>query len=151
MKQAVLTELADVFRRVEEISEFNTRKVLDSMRRLKVSDAHFKTSTGYAYGDIGRDKLDEIFADIFQAEAALVRTQFVSGTHALATALFGVLRPGDELVSLTGTPYDTLQTVIGSGRGSLKEFRSACRRSRKIPSCTVGAQLCRVRSTIRRE
>lgn len=122
MKQAVLTELADVFRRVEEISEFNTRKVLDSMRRLKVSDAHFKTSTGYAYGDIGRDKLDEIFADIFQAEAALVRTQFVSGTHALATALFGVLRPGDELVSLTGTPYDTLQTVIGSGRGSLKEF-----------------------------
>ena len=100
------------------------------MRRLKISDAHFKTSTGYAYGDIGREKLDELFADIFRAEAALVRTQFVSGTHALATVLFGVLRPGDELVSLTGAPYDTLQTVIGhavNSRGSLKEFGIAYR------------------------
>ena len=122
LKREVLIEAAESFRRVEFVSEFNTRKVLSAMRRLKVSDAHFKTSTGYAYGDIGRDKLDEIFADIFKAEAALVRTQFVSGTHALATAMFGVLRPADELVSLTGTPYDTLQTVISHGRGSLKEF-----------------------------
>ena len=122
LKREVLIEAAESFRRVELVSEFNTRKVLSAMRRLKVSDAHFKTSTGYAYGDIGRDKLDEIFADIFKAEAALVRTQFVSGTHALATAMFGVLRPADELVSLTGTPYDTLQTVISHGRGSLKEF-----------------------------
>lgn len=125
LKRVVLKEVADNFRHVDEISEHNTLKVLQAMRRLKVSDAHFKTSTGYAYGDIGREKLDELFAEIFCAESALVRTQFVSGTHALATALFGILRPGDELVSLTGEPYDTLQTVIGhahAARGSLKEF-----------------------------
>ncbi len=125
LKRNVLREAVESFARVDEISERNTLKVLESMRRLKISDAHFKTSTGYAYGDIGREKLDELFALIFCAEAALVRTQFVSGTHALATALFGVLRPGDELVSLTGAPYDTLQTVIGhahEARGSLKEF-----------------------------
>ena len=95
------------------------------MRELKISDAHFKTSTGYAYGDIGREKLDELFAKIFHAESALVRTQFVSGTHALATVLFGILRPNDEIVSLTGEPYDTMQTVIGHKKnspGSLKEF-----------------------------
>ena len=125
LKKIVLAEAAENFSRVEEISERNTLKVLEAMRRLKISDAHFKTSTGYAYGDIGREKLDELFAEIFSAEAALVRTQFVSGTHALATALFGVLRPGDELISLTGAPYDTLQTVIGhahAAKGSLKEF-----------------------------
>ena len=125
LKRSVLNEVAENFQRVDEISECNTLKILDAMRRLKVSDAHFKTSTGYAYGDIGREKLDELFAEIFFAQAALVRTQFVSGTHALATALFGILRPGDELISLTGAPYDTLQTVIGhahESRGSLKEF-----------------------------
>lgn len=125
LKKIVLEEAAEKFSRVEEISECNTLKVLNAMRRLKISDAHFKTSTGYAYGDIGREKLDELFAEIFCAERALVRTQFVSGTHALATALFGILRPNDELVSLTGAPYDTLQTVIGyahAAKGSLKEF-----------------------------
>ena len=125
LKKIVLEESAENFRRVEEISEQNTLKVLNAMRQLKISDAHFKTSTGYAYGDIGREKLDELFAEIFSSEAALVRTQFVSGTHALATALFGILRPNDELVSLTGAPYDTLQTVIGhahAAKGSLKEF-----------------------------
>jgi len=130
LKRTVLAEVADNFRRVEEVAELNTLKVLEAMRRLKVSDAHFKTSTGYAYGDIGREKLDELFAEVFKAERALVRTQFVSGTHALATALFGILRPGDELVSLTGEPYDTLQTVIGhahAAKGSLKEFGIAYR------------------------
>ncbi len=125
LKKKILAEAAENFSRVEEISEQNTLKVLEAMRRLKISDAHFKTSTGYAYGDIGREKLDALFAEIFRSEAALVRTQFVSGTHALATALFGILRPNDELVSLTGAPYDTLQTVIGhshAARGSLKEF-----------------------------
>lgn len=125
LKKIVLDESTENFKRVDEISELNTLKVLNAMRRLKISDAHFKTSTGYAYGDIGREKLDELFAEIFCAEAALVRTQFVSGTHALATALFGILRPNDELVSLTGEPYDTLQTVIGhahEAKGSLKEF-----------------------------
>ena len=95
------------------------------MREVKVSDAHFNTTSGYAYDDIGRGKLEELYAKIFGAERALVRTQFVSGTHALATVLFGILRPGDELLSLTGTPYDTMQTVIGYAHpspGSLKEF-----------------------------
>ena len=122
LKSEVLNEVTENFQRVDEISEFNTRKVLDAMRELKVSDAHFKTSTGYAYGDIGREKLDELYAKIFKAESALVRTQFVSGTHALATVLFGILRPGDEMISLTGAPYDTMQTVISRGTGSLKEF-----------------------------
>ena len=125
LKNEVLEEVRENFKHVDEISEFNTVKVLDAMRDLKISDAHFKTSTGYAYGDIGREKLDELFAKIFKAEAALVRTQFVSGTHALATVLFGILRPGDELISLTGEPYDTMQTVIGyknNSPGSLKEF-----------------------------
>ena len=121
----ITAALAENFARVEEVSAANTLKVLAAFRALKVSDAHFKTSTGYAYGDIGREKLEELFAEIFKAEAALVRTQFVSGTHALATVLFGILRPGDELVSVTGEPYDTMQTVIGwknPSRGSLKEF-----------------------------
>ena len=125
LKAEVLKKSAEHFRRVEEISELNTLKVLNAMRELKISDAHFKTSTGYAYGDIGREKLDELFAKIFKAEAALVRTQFVSGTHALATVLFGILRPGDEMISVTGEPYDTMQTVIGyknNSPGSLKEF-----------------------------
>lgn len=125
LKKKILGEVAENFSRAEEISEINTLKVLNAMRALKVSDAHFKTSTGYAYGDIGREKLDELFAEIFKAEAALVRTQFVSGTHALATVLFGILRPNDELISVTGEPYDTMQTVIGwknPARGSLKEF-----------------------------
>lgn len=125
LKKSVLEEIRGQFVHVEEVSEINTLKVLEAMRELKISDAHFKTSTGYAYGDIGREKLDELFARVFRAEAALVRTQFVSGTHALATVLFGILRPNDEMISLTGEPYDTMQTVIGhahDSRGSLKEF-----------------------------
>lgn len=125
LKAEILDDIAEIFQRVDDIAEFNTRKVLNAMRELKVSDAHFKTSTGYAYGDIGREKLDELFAKIFKTESALVRTQFVSGTHALAVALFGVLRPNDEMISVTGAPYDTMQTVIGhavQSAGSLKEF-----------------------------
>ncbi|MBQ5502386.1 MAG: methionine gamma-lyase family protein [Selenomonas sp.] len=125
LKQEVLKESQDLFARVDAIAEENTLKVLDAMRECKVSDAHFNTTTGYAYDDIGRTKLEELYAKIFGAERALVRTQFVSGTHALATVLFGILRPDDELVSLTGKPYDTMQTVIGyenPSPGSLKEF-----------------------------
>ena len=125
LKERVLDELAPSFRRIEQMSEENTLKVLTSMRECKVSDIHFNTSSGYAYDDIGRSKLEELYAKVFAAESALVRTQFVSGTHALATVLFGILRPGDKLVSLTGTPYDTMQTVIGhtaSSSGSLKEY-----------------------------
>ena len=125
LKQEVLSESRELFARVDGIAEENTLKVLDAMRECKVSDAHFNTTSGYAYDDIGRGKLEELYAKIFGAERALVRTQFVSGTHALATVLFGILRPGDELVSLTGKPYDTMQTVIGYDNpspGSLKEF-----------------------------
>lgn len=125
IKKEVLHDSAEAFHALDEISEKNTLKVLDAMRECKVSDAHFNTSTGYAYDDIGRGKLEELYARVFGAEKALVRTQFVSGTHALATVLFGILRPGDELISLTGTPYDTMQTVIGYSSpspGSLKEF-----------------------------
>ena len=125
LKERVLDELAPSFRRIEQMSEENTLKVLTAMRECKVSDIHFNTSSGYAYDDIGRSKLEELYAKVFAAESALVRTQFVSGTHALATVLVGILRPGDKLVSLTGTPYDTMQTVIGhtaSSSGSLKEY-----------------------------
>lgn len=125
LKHEVLQESEPLFKKVEAIAEANTLKVLDAMRECKVSDSHFNTTSGYAYDDIGRGKLEELYARIFVAERALVRTQFVSGTHALATVLFGILRPGDELVSLTGKPYDTMQTVIGYDNpapGSLKEF-----------------------------
>ena len=125
LKQVVLKESQPLFNHVDEVAEANTLKVLDAMRECKVSEAHFNTTSGYAYDDIGRSKLEELYAKIFGAERALVRTQFVSGTHALATVLFGILRPGDELVSLTGKPYDTMQTVIGYDNpspGSLKEF-----------------------------
>ncbi len=125
LKKEVLAESQELFAHVDAVAEENTLKVLDAMRECKVSDAHFNTTSGYAYDDIGRSKLEELYANIFGAERALVRTQFVSGTHALATVLFGILRPGDELVSLTGKPYDTMQTVIGYDNpspGSLKEF-----------------------------
>ena len=125
LKREVLKESEPLFAHIEDVAEANPLKVLDAMRECRVSDAHFNTTTGYAYDDIGRGKLEELYAKIFGAERALVRTQFVSGTHALATVLFGILRPGDELVSLTGKPYDTMQTVIGYDNpspGSLKEF-----------------------------
>ena len=125
LKREVLKESEPLFAHIEDVAEANTLKVLDAMRECRVSDAHFNTTTGYAYDDIGRGKLEELYAKIFGAERALVRTQFVSGTHALATVFFGILRPGDELVSLTGKPYDTMQTVIGYDNpspGSLKEF-----------------------------
>ena len=125
VKEAAMQEAQPMFKEVEAIAEANTLKVLDAMRECQVSEAHFNTSAGYAYDDIGRSKIEELFAKVFGAERALVRTQFVSGTHALATVLFVILRPGDKLVSLTGAPYDTMQTVIGyanESKGSLKEF-----------------------------
>lgn len=125
IKRKVLEEARPLFRQIEETAEINTRKVLDAMRDVRLSEAHFTTTAGYAYDDIGRQKLDELYAKVFGAEKALVRTQFVSGTHALATVLFGLLRPGDALLSVTGAPYDTMQTVIGYAHpspGSLKEF-----------------------------
>ena len=125
LKNQAMSQAAPMFAHIDAIAETNTLKVLDAMRECQVSEAHFNTTSGYAYDDIGRSKIEELFAKVFGAERALVRTNFVSGTHALATVLFGILRPGDRLVSITGAPYDTMQTVIGyanESKGSLKEF-----------------------------
>ena len=124
-KDLALTQSQPMFAAIDNISQENTGRILNIFRKHKISEYHFRTTSGYAYNDAGRIKLDAVWADIFGAEKALVRTQFVSGTHALATVLFGILRPGDELLSITGAPYDTMQTVIGHVRpsaGSLKEF-----------------------------
>ncbi len=113
------------FKETERIARCNGEKVLAAFIKNKVSESCFKGSTGYGYGDSGRDILDKVYADVFGAEDALARHNFVSGTHALSVALFGVLRPGDTLLSVTGKPYDTLEEVIGirgSGNGSLKDF-----------------------------
>ena len=115
-----------VFERMESIERFNTRKVLDAFNKFEISQRHFAPTTGYGYGDVGRDALDQVFAEVFRCEAALVRPQIASGTHALALSLQGLLRPGDVLVCGAGKPYDTLEQVIGiggsKGEGSLSEF-----------------------------
>ncbi len=113
------------FKIIDEITEYNQQKVISAFIQHGVSESHFASTTGYGYGDRGRDTLDRIWADVFGAEDALVRHNFTCGTHTLATALFGVLRPGDKMLSITGTPYDTIHNVIGisgSGMGSLKDF-----------------------------
>ena len=114
------------FREIEEIAQYNSEKVLSAFIQNGVSESHFTATTGYGYNDRGREVLDAVLAQIFGCEDALIRYNFMSGTHAIATALFGVLRPGDEMVCLTGTPYDTLHGVIGlsgePGCGSLKDF-----------------------------
>ncbi|MDY8046512.1 methionine gamma-lyase family protein [Paenibacillus polymyxa] len=110
---------------IDHIVDSNQWKVIQAFQRKQVSDFHFAGSTGYAYNDRGREVLEEVYADVFGAEAALVRPHFASGTHTIATALFGVLRPGDELLYITGRPYDTLHKVIGKpgdGTGSLQDF-----------------------------
>lgn len=128
LEQAIQYGLACVQQqaaRLDSISFYHTERILNAFRTHRVSDTHFRATSGYAYSDVGRDALEIIFADLWGAEKALVRTQFVSGTHALAAALFGVLRPGDELLSVTGAPYDTMQTVIGHSvqqTGSLAEY-----------------------------
>ena len=117
-------EIKAQFAIIEEIREYNQYKVLDSMRKNRLSDTHFNYSTGYGYGDIGRDTLDIIYSDVFHCEDALVRPNIVSGTHALSLCLFGILRPGDELLAITGKPYDTLDNIIGIDspvRGSLRD------------------------------
>ena len=119
-------QLQPVFKQVQDNALFNQKKVLDGFRNCNVSDYHFNPSTGYGYNDTGRDTLEELYADVFKAEAALVRPQIISGTHAISTALLGVLRPGDDLLYITGQPYDTLLDIVGvtgNGIGSLKEYQ----------------------------
>ena len=117
-------ELQEQFKKVDEICEYNSRKVLDAFRKNGVSDMHFGTTTGYGYNDMGRDKLEQVYSDIFHSEDSLVRSQFISGTHALTVALFAFLRPGDTMLSINGAPYDTLHEVIGikENNSSLKSF-----------------------------
>ena len=117
--------------KIEEIATHNHKKVLKAFQAERVSTYHLQGTTGYGLDDSGREVLDRVVARILGTEAALVRGQFVSGTHAIAAALFGVLRPGDQVLSVSGAPYDTLEEVIGlrgEGQGSLIEFRRFLRR-----------------------
>lgn len=117
-------KLEPIFKNIDEISFINSKKVIESFWKENISESHFMSSTGYGYGDIGRDALERVFANIFHTEDALVRNQFISGTHALSTAFFALLRPNDVLLSITGKPYDTLDSVIGfnDNPSSLKAF-----------------------------
>ncbi|EUJ51101.1 methionine gamma-lyase family protein [Paenilisteria rocourtiae] len=126
LANVVEDELRSLQQETENIAEENQWKVMQAFQKNRVSDFHFTPSTGYGYDDDGRDTLERVYADVFKAEAALVRPQIISGTHAISTALFGVLRPGDDLLYITGAPYDTLEEIVGirgSGKGSLKEFQ----------------------------
>ena len=118
-------DLGEQFARIDAIAEENTQKVLAAFQKHRVAEAYFAGTTGYGYDDLGRDKLEEIYAEIFCTEDALVRIGFVNGTHAISCALYGALKPGDTLVYAVGAPYDTIQGVIGitdKGFGSLKDY-----------------------------
>ena len=122
--QEIIEGLKERFEKIDQVAEYNQLKVLSAMQKNRVSEACLGTSTGYGYNDLGRDTLEQVYADTFHAQAALVRPQITCGTHALAIALFGNLRPGDELLSIAGKPYDTLEEVIGirPSKGSLAEY-----------------------------
>ena len=125
LSKKVEKEIKPQFEQIEKICEKNSLKVLKAFQDNRISEVHFGSTTGYGYDDIGRDTIEKVFAQVLGAEDALVRSQFISGTHALTVALFAFLRPGDTMVSITGEPYDTLQTVIGitgESKSSLKEF-----------------------------
>ncbi|RJQ30757.1 MAG: hypothetical protein C4589_02465 [Peptococcaceae bacterium] len=123
-----------VYRRIDETALKNQARVLASFRKAKVSDFHLKGSTGYGYGDEGRRVLEEVYAGVFRTESALVRSQIISGTHAIALCLYGILRPGDEILAVQGTPYDTLAGMIKSKTpGSLREFGIHYRQVELLP------------------
>lgn len=113
LSRKVESNLQNIFKEIDEVAEYNSLKVLMAFQKYNLSEMHFNGTTGYGYDDIGRDTIEKIYSDIFKAEDSLVRTQFISGTHALSTTLFGILRPGDTLISICGKPYDTLDEVIG--------------------------------------
>ena len=126
LAEEVEKELKPQFQELDRICEINSKKVLEAFQECDLQEAHLNSSTGYGIDEPGRNKIEEIYSKIFKAEDALVRTQLISGTHALTVALFGMLRPGDTMISISGAPYDTLQTVIGIGKevskSSLKAF-----------------------------
>ena len=125
LAEQVEQEIKPIFEEIERICEVNSEKVLEAFQKCDLQETHLNSSTGYGIDEPGRNKIEEIYSHIFKAEDALVRTQMISGTHALAVTLFALLRPGDTMISITGEPYDTLQTVIGesgNSKSSLKSF-----------------------------
>ena len=126
LSKEVEKEIQPQFEKIDKIKEFNSLKVLEAFQYCRLSEMHLHSSTGYGIDEIGRNKVEEIYARIFRTEDALVRAQLISGTHALAVTLFGLLRPGDTMLSISGAPYDTLQTAIGiskeESKSSLKAF-----------------------------
>nr|WP_330362510.1 methionine gamma-lyase family protein [[Clostridium] dakarense] len=124
LSEGVMDDIKDRFEEIKRVREYNQYKVLKAMQKAHLSDNHFNWTTGYGYNDLGREKIEEIYSEVFGAEDALVRPIIVNGTHALTLCLQGIVRPGDEILSVTGKPYDTLEGVIGirEEKGSLKEF-----------------------------
>ena len=126
LSKEVESEIQSQLKNVERIKEINSLKVLNAFQKCGLSEMHLHSSTGYGIDEVGRNKIEEIYSKIFNTEDALVRSQLISGTHALAVTLFGLLRPGDTMLSISGAPYDTLQTIIGiskeQSKSSLKEF-----------------------------
>ncbi|WP_430535750.1 methionine gamma-lyase family protein [Listeria rocourtiae] len=150
LANVVEDELRSLQQETENIAEENQWKVMQAFQKNRVSDFHFTPSTGYGYDDDGRDTLEQVYADVFKAEAALVRPQIISGTHAISTALFGVLRPGDDLLYITGAPYDTLEEIVGirgSGKGSLKEFQIGYDKASLKADGSVDFELIRAKIT----
>lgn len=133
-------QVKDIYRELDDIMAYNQYKILDAFQKNRISDMHFGWNTGYGYDDPGREALEKVYSDIFQADAALVRPIIVNGTHALTLTLMGILRPGDELIYCTGNPYDTLEEVIGirgEGKGSLKDFGVTYRQVELKPDGTI--------------
>ena len=126
LQNEVQQEIEPIFKKIDKICEINSQKVLNAFQKCKLKEVHLNSSTGYGIDEPGRNKIEEIYSHIFKAEDSLVRAQFISGTHALAITLSALLRPKDIMLSITGEPYDTLQTVIGIGKeeskSSLKSF-----------------------------
>lgn len=123
LSKLAMSKIKPQFEHIEKIAEYNQIKVLNAFNNNKISEAHFMGTSGYGYNDLGRDAIESVYAEVFGTEDAIVRSQFISGTHTISTALFGILRPGDTLLAISGAPYDTLHDVIvGEGIGSLKDF-----------------------------
>lgn len=142
--QAAEQALSQIFSGIDSQVKQNLKRVLEAFRHYRVGTHHFAGVSGYGHDDLGRETLDSVFASAMQAEAAAVRVQFVSGTHAIACALFGVLRPGDEMLAVAGPPYDTLEEVIGMrghGQGSLVEFGISYRQLELVSDGTIDWQL----------
>ena len=136
LAQRAEEDLKEQFTFVDNVAQANAEKVLDAFQTHRVSESYFAGTTGYGYDDLGRDKLDEIYAHIFRTEDALVRIQFVNGTHAIACALFGALKPGEDLLYAVGAPYDTIQSALGltgNAPGSLKSYGIGCRITEVTP------------------